>query len=301
MNILLLAGGSSNERDVSLRSGEAVASALDALGYSYVIADPVRHDFMLVDLVRNVDAVFPVLHGSGGEDGILQAELERLRIPCVGSGSQASKLCWDKTAYKKLLIEHGLPASQGKLVTAEDTGDDFFEAPYVLKPVEGGSSLDTQIVRKVDGSTAQTRDELLRKYPQMLLEPLIEGIEITVGILDEEPLPVIEIIPPEGSEFDYENKYNGATQELCPPQHVGDDLQLLAQELALRIHKLAGCEGMSRTDMIIDKAGRLHVLETNTIPGLTGQSLLPKMAAAAGYSMAELVEKLLELAVSRQP
>lgn len=301
MHILLLAGGNSNERDVSLRSGQAVAGALDSLGYTYTLADPAQPDFKLEEHVYNIDVVFPALHGSGGEDGILQAELERLGIPCVGSGSQASKLCWDKMAYKEFLIDHDLPASRGKIVSQQDIHDDLFHKPYVLKPIEGGSSLDTQIARVIDDASTQASLNLLKIYPHMLLEPLITGVEITVGILDMEPLPAIEIIPPEGLEFDYENKYNGATQELCPPRHVGENLQLRAQELALKIHQLVRCEGMSRTDMIIDTDHNLHVLETNTIPGLTEQSLLPKMAATAGYTMPQLVDKLLNLALSQRP
>jgi D-alanine-D-alanine ligase len=134
----------------------------------------------------------------------------------------------------------------------------------------------------------------------MLLEELIEGTEITVPILGDQALPVIEIIPPQGKEFDYENKYNGTTQELCPPQHVSAEKQQEAQRLAEKIHKAAGVRHLSRTDIIIDENGKLWVLELNTIPGLTDQSLFPKAAAAAGINMQQLMQKFLDMIVSEQ-
>lgn len=299
MKVLLLSGGTSNEREVSLRSGKAIANALDILGYEYISADPADSGFDLASLVKDIDVVFLALHGAGGEDGDLQSQLEKLNVPFVGCSSDASKLCFDKWAYKDLLRTHNLPVTEGKIVTSDSLEDTLFKGPYVLKPVEGGSSLDTQIVRNPDSDSLQASRELLQKYPEMLIEPLVEGVEITVGILDKEPLPVIEIVPPEGLEFDYENKYNGATKELCPPENVTPDVQKRAQQLALEIHNLTSCRDMSRTDMIVDKSNNLHVLETNTIPGLTEQSLLPKMVVTAGYTIPEFVDKLLQLTLSR--
>lgn len=298
MHVLLLAGGTSNERDVSLRSGQSVADALTQQGHTYTLADPGAADFSLTDALKDVVVVFPALHGEGGEDGSLQTELEARGVKFVGSGSQASKLCWDKWAYKQFLRENNLPASAGQLVTANDVAADIFNQPYVLKPVAGGSSLDTQVVRTPDEASKQASRELLERYESMLVEPLIEGTEITVGVLGDEALPVIEIIPPSGKEFDYENKYNGATQELCPPQNVSQEIQEQAQALALRVHQLTGCAHLSRTDIMIDRSGNLHILETNTLPGMTSTSLLPKMAQTAGLSMAELVDKLLLLATA---
>jgi D-alanine-D-alanine ligase len=299
MNVLILAGGISNEHDVSVRSGQSVSEAIRKLGHDITEADPSAEDFDLVTLVTGADVVFLALHGKGGEDGVLQTQLEQLGVPFVGTGSRASALCFDKSAYKRLLKENDLPASIGEEVELADITKELFDKPYVLKPIEGGSSLDTQIVRSPTEQYRREAKELLSRYPKMLLEELIEGTEITIGILDQEPLPVIEIVPPEGLEFDYENKYNGATQELCPPVTVSLDKQKEAQELALKIHNLTGCRDMSRTDMMIDQNGKLHVLETNTIPGLTNQSLLPKMAKEAGYTMPQFVDKLLELALKR--
>lgn len=298
MNVLVLAGGTSNERDVSLRSGMAVAAAVRELGYTCTEADPGSDGFNLHDAVAGIDVVFPALHGAGGEDGTLQTELEAIGVPFIGSGSAASKLCFDKWAYKALLNSNRLPASDGKLVSSRDLDDGFFKSPYVLKPNDGGSSLDTQIAREPGEDSLSESRELLSRYPRMLLEPLVPGVEITVGVFIDSPLPVIEIVPPEGKEFDYENKYNGQSQELCPPQSVDEAVQQAAQELALKIHNLTGCRHFSRTDMIVDAEHNLHVLETNTIPGLTSQSLLPKMIQTAGMSMPQFVDKLLTLALS---
>jgi D-alanine-D-alanine ligase len=173
----------------------------------------------------------------------------------------------------------------------------LFGKSFVLKPIEGGSTLDALIARTPSPEKLEEAKQLLKKYDKMLLEELIFGIEITVPVLGNKALPVIEIIPPADKEFDYENKYNGASQELCPPQNVSDEIQKRAQELAERIHKLCGCNDMSRTDMIIDESGELFVLETNTIPGLTDQSLFPKAAAEAGHSMSELVDILVKSAL----
>ncbi|MBA2279256.1 D-alanine--D-alanine ligase [Candidatus Saccharibacteria bacterium] len=299
MNVLLLSGGKSNEREVSLRSGNSVKEALIAAGHQCKIADPAEPDFDIRNLVNGIKVVFPVLHGAGGEDGVLQRELEDLGIPFVGSGSEASALCFDKWRYKQFLSKNSLPASKGRLISRNDMGIPEFQKPFVLKPFDGGSSLDTLIIRTIDDQSVSQAAELLQKYPQMLLEPLTEGSEITVGIFDNEALPIIEIIPPENGDFDYENKYNGATQELCPPVNVSIELQKQAQNIALKIHELTGCRHMSRTDIMIDSNNILHVLETNTIPGLTDQSLLPKMVREAGYSMPQFVDRLLILATTK--
>jgi D-alanine-D-alanine ligase len=297
VKVLLLAGGKSGEREVSLRSGAAVGKCIESLGHEIVHGDPAAVDFNLQTKTQGIDVVFIALHGRYGEDGKLQKELEDLNVPFTGSDSKASELCFDKWQYKKLLLDHGLPVPNGELVSLHRMNAELFNQPYVLKPCDEGSSLDTHIVRTPNEHNFAISRELLDKHHEMLLEPLIVGTEITVGIFDKKALPVIEIIPPEGREFDYANKYNGLTQELCPPQHVELELQKQAQELTLKIHELTGCRHMSRTDIIIDTQNNLHVLETNTIPGLTEQSLLPKMIIEAGYTMPEFVERLLQLAI----
>lgn len=300
MRILVLSGGSSDEREVSLRSGKNVRRALVAAGYETSHYDPADSDISLQKAVEGCEAVFFALHGSGGEDGTTQAYLERLGVPYVGSGIYASELCFDKWNYRALLASHGLPIAAGELVDAENfRNSPLITRPFVLKPPKGGSSIDTILVRDV-GNLPWERIELdFKKHRQLLLEELIEGTEITVGVVGTTSLTVIEIIPPANAEFDYENKYNGATQELCPPLHVSDDIQRQAQSLALRIHQLCDCKGMSRTDMMINNAGELIVLETNTIPGMTEQSLLPKAAQTDGISMPQLVDSLVKDALAR--
>lgn len=299
MKVLLLAGGSSNEREVSIRSGNSVETALASSGYDVLRADPAEPGFNLEELAKVCDVVFLALHGAGGEDGVLQARLEALNIPFVGCSSAASALCWDKWRYKQLMIKNNIQIPKGALVTKNDLPHDLFKQPFVLKPIKGGSTIDVIIARTVTRSIMDECASLLQKYDQMLLEKLIEGVEITVAVLCEKPLPVVEIIPPPNQEFNYENKYNDATQELVPPPHVEPVKQTEAQALGLKIHNLTGCRDISRTDMIVDKSGQLHVLETNTIPGMPPQSLLPKAAKAAGISMADLVDRLIKNAKSR--
>lgn len=299
MNVLVLLGGTLSERDVSLRSGKAAADALKKIGHHVLTYDPAEGFEGLTDLLRHIEVVFPALHGEGGEDGIIQEYLEQNHIPFVGSGSEASMLCFDKAKYKDFLKHHGFPVPTGELVTKQTfTNHPFTKQPYVLKPRDGGSSIDTFIVHTVSQADINKINKVFDRHTEMLLEELIEGIETTVAIIGDQAMPVIEIIPPEHEEFDYENKYNGKTQELCPPLNVPKHLQQQAQELALKIHKLTNCRDMSRTDIMISKTNQLFVLETNTIPGLTSQSLLPKAAQAAGIDMPELVNMLVKGALT---
>lgn len=298
--IIVLAGGASDERAVSLRSGESVAKALKKNGHQVDILDPASGLGNLLSELKTADVVFPALHGAGGEDGTLQAFLEKYNIRYVGPDSQSSALCYDKAQYTELLQDNNIWVPETELVDLPGfQASPLSKQPFVLKPNDGGSSIDTFIVRDL----ASTDDEAIRtafkRHDKLLLQELIKGDEITVAMLGDEALPAIEIIPPEGGEFDYENKYNGQTQELCPPEHVNQALQQEAQRLTARIHQLTGCRDMSRTDIMVTAAGKLYVLETNTIPGLTGESLLPKAAKQAGYDMPALCEKLAQMALER--
>jgi D-alanine-D-alanine ligase len=297
-HILVLAGGNSDEREVSLRSGSAVANALRTKRHAVTEAD--SNDIRKLD-VSNIEVAFPALHGVGGEDGSIQEALEELNLPYVGSGVAASKLCFDKWQWRETMQGQGVPVADGALVEwRELEGHYLTREPFVLKPYDGGSSIDTFIVRDATKVPWQNIERAFEHHPKMLLEKLVAGIEITVAVLGDTGLPVIEIIPPESGEFDYENKYNGATQELCPAVNVPAGVQAAAQSLAVKVHQLCGCRDMSRTDMIVSGDGSLTVLETNTIPGLTGQSLFPKAAAASGLSKPELCDKLVQAAFSRR-
>jgi D-alanine-D-alanine ligase len=299
MKILILAGGTSNERDVSLRSGANVATATQALGHEVVRADPGEADFDLAHAVADIDVVLSTLHGAGGEDGTMQRVLERYGKPFVGSGSVASALAFDKSRYKERLVtEEGINLPEGVVVNKMAfEASPLIKSPFVLKPIKGGSSLDIHIVHDVT-KLPVTIDEVFARYGELLLEELIDGQEVTVGVLGDEALPLILIEPPAGEEFDYANKYNGKSRELTNPTTMSTELQRRAQELALKVHHLIGCRHLSRSDMIITPKGEIYLLETNTIPGLTEASLLPKAAAAAGITMAQLVERLLALALA---
>lgn len=294
MKVLVLLGGASAEREVSLRSGASVRDALTDGGHKVFVYDPQDGYEGLREYAGKVDCVFPILHGKGGEDGTIQAELEKLGFKYLGADSQVSELCFNKEEFKKLLDKLSILTPRSEIVTKNSIQHSpLLRSPYVLKPVDGGSSVDTFVVR--DPNTQSYRQEVFDHYQLMLLEELIEGIEITVPILGNKALPVIEIIPPAGGEFDYENKYNGATAEICPPKSVSQEKQQEAQSLAEKIHKEAGVRHLSRTDMIVDKDGKLWVLELNTMPGMTAQSLFPKAAAVADITMPQLMQKFLDL------
>jgi len=292
--ILVLLGGNSPERDVSLRSADAVVKALRQNGHIVTTFDTKDDLEVNSSILHDIDVVFSVLHGINGEDGVMQKILESHGCTFVGTNSTSSALCFNKSVYKQLMQKNNVPTPKGDLVDKES----FWHNPllknsFVLKPFDGGSSIDTLIVRNPDDLNRADIASVFERHKLMLLEQLISGTEVTVGILKNMPLPIIEIIPPTSGEFDYVNKYNGATQELCPPKHVNQETQLRAQKLALKIHLLTGCKDMSRTDFMINEQGDLFVLETNTIPGLTAQSLYPKMARTAGYDMASLVQILI--------
>lgn len=299
MKILLLSGGSSSEREVSLRSANSVKDALVSNGHTVDEYDPALGLDGLRQYVGKVDVVFPVLHGRQGEDGEVQQALESLGLPFVGANAAVSKLCFDKHRFNQAIYERGFIIPLSQLVDRQQFDQSsLIRNPFVLKPVDGGSSIDTLIVANPGQNQSQV-DELFHKYPQLLLQELIVGTEITVAVLGNEALPVIEIIPPQGEEFDYENKYNGKTQEICPPLSVSREHQVVAQQIALDIHQQLGVRHFSRTDMMIDQTGNIFVLELNTIPGLTEASLFPKAAKAAGIDMVQLVEQLVQMAVAK--
>lgn len=297
IRVNVICGGGSAEREVSLRSGDAVARGLKSAGFQVDTLDPTLNS---IDEIADCDVVFPVLHGAGGEDGTLQAELEKRDVKFVGSGSAASEICFNKWTYKQLLQQSNLPTPKGKLVDqASFDSNQLSSQPFVLKPPDGGSSIDTFIVRGPGEAPHAAIAEAFSRHQTMLVEELIDGTELTVGVLGERALPIIKIVPPESGEFDYENKYNGLSQEIVAPKDVDPAVQKAAQKLALAAHQLTGCRDFSRTDIMCDKKGQLFVLETNTIPGMTNQSLFPKMAAATGLDMPKLATKLVNFALAR--
>jgi D-alanine-D-alanine ligase len=292
MRITVLLGGPSSEREVSLISGKSVAEGLRAAGHEVFESDiDATH---LAGLDHPCDVVFPVLHGAFGESGELQEILEARGLPFVGSGSASSRLGINKQDCKRIWQHAGLPVPVGMLVTGASA--ELF-APCVVKPVDGGSSIDVEICPTIEAAS-RACERLLKKYPQLLAEAYVEGTEITVGILEEQPLPPIRISTTHEF-FDFTAKYVGNDAkhhfDLNLPPAVVEQIQ----KLALRAHQAVGCRDLSRLDFILDRQNRPYLLEINTMPGFTPKSLLPEMAAHEGISFPQLVDRLVRAAADR--
>ena len=302
LNVALLSGGISSEREVSLHSGEQVYEALDKAKYNILRYDPQSDLARLVQDAPQIDIAMIILHGPFGEDGTVQGLLDLLNIPYQGSGVLGSALAMNKAATKQLYEKAGLPMIPYMVYGRDETVDvDKCTArlglPLVVKPVAAGSSVGMSIVK----SAADLQGALLKagKHDDaVLVESYIQGTELTAGVIGNkelDALPIIEIIPDESYEFfDYEAKYKaGASQEICPAR-ISTELTLKAQDYARIAHRALFCRGYSRTDMIL-KDNELYVLETNTIPGMTATSLLPQAAQEAGMSFSQLLDRLIEL------
>jgi D-alanine-D-alanine ligase len=246
-----------------------------------------------VKVPQGTDICFLCLHGTYGEDGEVQAELEAAQIPFTGSGSVASALAFDKLKAKEAMVGAGVPMAESMEWSLEND----WQAPYVCKPVADGSSYGVFIVRE-EKDIATTRKSVAKWKGAMMIERWVEGTEMTVGILGEKALPVVEIRPGKGF-YDTKNKYTaGATQYLCPapiPKEKAEELQ----SISLEAHRALGCEVLSRVDLILDREGKGTVLEVNTLPGMTDLSLLPKAGRTAGIDFASLCLKILDLSWER--
>jgi D-alanine--D-alanine ligase len=295
MKVLVVGGGTSSEREISLKSSQAVYGAALQAGHQAMLYDWDGTAEWLHHNAQQFDVVLPILHGEGGEDGVIQLILESLGVAYLGSNSATSKVCFDKQRTIEVLAQNDITTPKGHLVTFEHYQQDpLSAAPHVLKPFDSGSSVDTFIYPDVSQKDLGAIKHAFSRHQHMLLEEFITGFEITVPVLEEKELPVIEIIPPEGGVFDLENKYNGKTQELIPPKNVPEGVQDEANVLAKKIHQLLGCRHLSRTDMIV-RGTKLYVLEVNTLPGMTSQSLFPKAAAYADMEFPEFVDHLIKL------
>ncbi len=295
--VVVLGGGDSPERDVSLRSSAAVVQAAKDADYDVSMFDPKDGLGFLDQLPKDV-IVLPILHGAGGEDGVLQAELEKRQLKFLGSGSVASRICFDKSLTRKRLAEKGLLVPDGVAITkAEYNKHPLAQKPHILKVARGGSSIGTLFVRNPKVVDTEKINEIFDLDNLAILEELVEGVEITVPILDNGALPVVEIHPPENGEFDYNNKYNGRTQETCPATSINSELQIKAQKIAEQAHAVTGCRHLSRVDIIVRPDNNMVILEVNTLPGMTTQSLYPKSAKVAGVSMTELITKFINMAM----
>ena len=300
IKIAVLMGGFSSEREVSLNSGRRVIEALRSLGCRAEEVDVRDKQFKLP---TGTDVAFIALHGTGGEDGVVQSILEKRGVAFTGSGSKSSKLAFDKVAAKKVFRENGLSTPRDFVVrktsvmTAGSSTGYRPGFPCVVKPSREGSSIGIHIVkRKADMDSAMT--SAFERDDTILVEEFIDGRELTVGILGDRVLPVIEIRPKSGW-FDYANKYTeGATDELVPAP-IEPALAQRVQEEALKAHQILGCRDLSRSDFRVDARGKTWLLELNTIPGMTATSLLPKAAAADGIPFPHLCLALVERAMNR--
>jgi D-alanine-D-alanine ligase len=291
----VLLGGLSSEREVSLRTGEAVLAALRERGHD-AIPIYVDHDVDVALRQEQIDVAFIALHGRMGEDGCIQGLLELLGIPYTGSDVMASALAMHKSKAKELFRLHNLPTPAYYTLTADDTADltavhGDFGFPCVVKPVREGSSVGVAICHSRDELTPAV-EQALRFDDEVLVERFIAGKEVSVAILDDRALGAVEIAPREGF-YDYQNKYTkGATDYFVPPRLSPERYRgVLAQ--ALRAHLALGCGGATRVDVMVSESGNEFILEVNTVPGLTPTSLLPKIADAAGMSFGELCEAML--------
>lgn len=296
LNITVMLGGPSAERDVSLRSGASVAAALRSLGHEVHELDPQKPGWKLP---RETEVVFLALHGTYGEDGTVQAELEKLGVPYTGCDAEASRIGFDKALTKQKCVAAKVPTARSLVLeTAKTPWPMGWNPPLVLKPVRQGSSVGLQFVERVDEWGAALT-ESLRHDSQVLLEEKIIGRETTVGILDDQPLPVVEVRPKSGV-YDYRTKYSvGATEYFCPAPFDAATTQRV-QAAGLAAFRAIGGRDYARVDVMVRANGDPVVLEVNTLPGMTETSLLPKAAAAAGISYPELCQRMVLLALRRK-
>jgi len=339
IRVAVLLGGDSSEREISFRSGVAMAQALSPQRYnvtmfdvataktrgesestrSVALGDKPRHACLPVEwnqlattlYTMPFDAVLPAMHGGWGEDGTLQSILDVAGIPYAGSTAHASAIAINKQVCKAFLKDVGLPVPRGVLLNSleeleEESAAWIQNSPVVIKPNQGGSSVAVTILREPNASKLREAiSAALADGSSALVEEFIEGTEVTCATMGEgastQALPIIEIVPQGDAEFyDFEAKYApGGSQHLIPPR-ISDEASTLIAQYAVQAHRALGCRGVARSDYIVDKNGTPYFLELNTIPGMTETSLVPDAARAAGIGFEKLVETLVDQAVSRK-
>jgi D-alanine-D-alanine ligase len=299
--VAVVMGGSSAEREISIRTGSGVMAALESLGYA---AQSLDYDRLFVDAIRDLapDAVFNALHGPGGEDGQVQGILDYLGIPYTGSGLEAAALAMDKHLTKKLMAAEGLPTATWDLFDLSGGTlpllPGSLNLPLVVKPRYQGSSAGVSIVRTHEEWT-KAMIAAAGQYAEVIAEEFIPGREFTCGILGEEALPIVEVVSNAGEFYDFESKYQTGGSTHIVPADIDPDLAARIGMLALSAHRLLGLRDYSRTDFIVSQEGRPYILEINTLPGLTPTSLLPDACNALGIGYNALIDRLLGYALSR--
>jgi len=304
MRVAVLYGGISAEREVSLSTGIQVIAALREAGFAVTpieVADDIGA--VIAALTPRPDAVFNALHGRFGEDGAIQGVLDWLGVPYTHSGVRASALAMDKAAAKAVFVANGLPVARGRVVPVEELeAADPLPLPYVVKPVNEGSSVGVEFIRTGDNR----RSDIARTWrfgKAAMVEEYVPGRELTVGVMGERALGVTEIIAQAGSFYDYESKYADGGSRHIIPAAIHPDIYARALDVASSAHRALGCRGATRCDFRYDdtkgEPGRLVLLEINTQPGLTPTSLLPEQAAWHGISFAQLCAWMVENAACR--
>jgi len=288
-------GGLSREREISLKTGKAILKALTEKGYTACPID-VGQDIVETLIKKKIECAFIALHGRFGEDGTIQGMLELMRIPYTGSGVLASALALHKIMAKKIFLCEKIPTPSFEVFRRQEIGKDppkkiSLPLPLVVKPAREGSTIGVSIAR--------TEEELVLAFKEagkydeeILVEEFIKGKEITVGILEEIPLPVIEIVPKSGF-YDYHSKYTKGETQYIIPARVPREKYLNAQEMSLKAFRVLGCSGCARVDLMADEKGDPFVIDVNTMPGMTETSLLPQAAGYAGIAFEDLVERIL--------
>lgn len=300
----VLMGGASSEREISLKSGKAVYEALKQLGVDVVPIDIESEDAEKnINLIKshNIDCAFLALHGRFGEDGQIQQILDSIDLPYTGSGVDSSRLAMDKVLSRRIFEANGLAVPRYKVFEGKsfpEKWDNHLGLPLVIKPATHGSSIGLSIIDK-EQDLKQAVELAFSFDERIIIEEYIKGRELTVGILEESALPVIEIIPKKIF-FDFEAKYQTGMTDYVVPAQITEEVARATKDAALRAHQLLGCSGCSRVDLILSEKGIPYVLEVNTIPGLTSTSLLPKAARCVGIEFSQLCIKLIQLAYEKR-
>lgn len=293
MKVLLITGGDSSEREISLKSANNVEQSLVENGHEVKLYDLRDGYESIIKLSEQYDILFPVLHGEEGEGGKLHKFLSKINKPIVGTRNyEGLKDAWPKIPFKKYCDENKISTPKWRIVKDKEDISEF-GFPCVLKTSNGGSSREVAIIKTAMDLKNPDVSEILKVKNQTFVEDYLKGVEITVGVLSGKALPIIEIIPPEGEFFSFENKYSSRTKEIPFAPSVSSKLQKEIQELTLKIHDHFNLGTYSRTDYIVyDEVA--YANELNTIPGLTPGSLMPKAANAAGMNFGEFLEVLLK-------
>ncbi len=294
MKILIVTGGSSSERKISLISAKAVKEALEENRHKVKLFDYKKGFINLKKIIPKFDVIFPVLHGEEGEGGELQKFLSKTEKPFVGGDWKGFRKGWYKIPFKRFCDKNNIPTPIWKLVK-QRRDIVKFGFPCVLKASNGGSSLEVVMIPKKNDLKKTKVNKLLKSKMPLFVEKLIKGVDITISVLGDQALPVIEIVPPENEWFSYENKYSSETKEIPFAPSIAQDLQKKAQAAAIMIHKELNLGHFSRIDFIVSDT-TIYAIDVNTIPGMTPKSLFPKAAQAVGLNFPKLVQRLAEMA-----